>query len=224
MTKQETARNLRFKKAIVAEFNLEGIITELGDIQSACDDVRYYFEGDDETLLNALDGDEEEEYEFRMMFSDLSFECERLYTILRDEYVTEYFDDFLCSVSKGSNLDLLGYDSYETDYYKLTGFDIQLGQEESQKRMLKLTKKELIDTGCQCFGIVTAFLDIRSKYDNLKAAFDILRDEHTSFLQTIKNIENAYERANDADWREWDNEVKEFEKLVNALPDRVWLE
>lgn len=224
MTKQETARNLRYKKAVVEDFNFETILTELEEIQSASDDVRYYFENDDKTLLNALDGDEEEEYEFRMMFSDLSAECEMLWAILREEYVTEYFDDFLCGVSKGSNVNLIGYDSYETDYYKLTSYEANAGQTESQKRLLRLTKQEIISLGCQCFSIVTSFLSIRVKYDNLKAAFDILRDEHTSFLQTIRNIEQAYERADEAGWREWDNEVKEFTNLINALPDRVWVE
>lgn len=224
MTKQETAKNLRYKKAIVDEFNLEAVLNELEEIQTACDDVRYYFKEDNKTLLNALDGDEDDEFEFRMMLSDLSAECEKLYDLLGNEYVSEYFDDFLCGVSKGSNVKLLGYDSYETDYYKITGFDVALGQQESQKRILRLTKQEIISVGCQCFGIVTAFLSIRTKYDNLKAAFDILRDKHTSFLQTIENIEQAYEKANEAKWDSWNHDVQEFNKLINALPDRTWVE
>lgn len=221
-TKQEVARNLRYKKAIVEQFNLEAILSELEQIMCDCDDVRYFFDSTDETLLNALDGDEDEEFEFRMMFSELSSESEQLIDILRDDYVTEYFDEFLCTVSKGSGMRLIGFDDYETDYFRLASYEAVWGQEESAKRLMRLTKQEIIRTGCQCFGIITSFVNIRAKYDNLKGAFDILRDANTSFLKTIKDIEAAYERADESDWSI--EESRKFDQLVNALPDRYWIE
>lgn len=78
-TKRIKARNLRYKKAIVADVNLDKIREDLYDIMEACDEVRCFFEGDDDTLLNALDEDEDEEWEFKMMFCDLSAECEQIF-------------------------------------------------------------------------------------------------------------------------------------------------
>lgn len=78
-TKRTKARNLRYKKAIVADVNLDKIREDLYDIMEACDEVRYFFESDDDTLLNALDGNEDEEWEFKMMFCDLSAECEQIW-------------------------------------------------------------------------------------------------------------------------------------------------
>ena len=85
-TKREKARNLRYKKAIVRNINIEQIQEELMDISAECDNVRYYFETDDDTLLNALDGDEEQEFEFKMMFADLCAECEQMYSDIEVRY------------------------------------------------------------------------------------------------------------------------------------------
>ena len=38
MTAQEKAKQLRYKKAVLAEFNLEAIQTELYDISEECDE------------------------------------------------------------------------------------------------------------------------------------------------------------------------------------------
>ena len=72
---------------------------------------------------------------------------------------------------------------------------------------------------------VDTFLDLRQSYDYLKATFDILRDENTSMLQQIKAIEAAYEEACCTDWWHIKKEaVERFDRLLEALPDRVWIE
>lgn len=124
MTKaQEKARNLRYKRAALSELNIYDIENELYNISAECDEVRYYIESGDTTLLNALIANEsdEEEYEFRIMFSDLSAECEKLQEILFDNYTTEHFDDFFVGIMCGnrSPYELIGYDSFEEDYYRL---------------------------------------------------------------------------------------------------------
>lgn len=67
-TRKNKAFQLRYKKPIVKDINLWNIREELDDISCECDGVRYYWESDDDTLLNALDGDEDEAYEFKMAF------------------------------------------------------------------------------------------------------------------------------------------------------------
>lgn len=222
-TKAEQARNLRFKRAIVEGFNLDGIRDELYEISSQCADIRWIAEGDEDTLIAALDGSEEDAYEFRMMFSDLDCECEQISNLLDDEYVTEYFDEFFCRVAGGC-VNVLGYDTVEEDYFKLTGYEGKMAQKESEKRLLRLTKQELLNAAEQCFGIASAFLNVRFKFDYLKATFDIIRDENTSYLETIKGIEKAYEKAAEQDFRVYSKETREFERLVAELPPRAWLE
>lgn len=74
------------------------------------------------------------------------------------------------------------------------------------------------------FGILLAFFDLRQQYDHLKATLDILRDENTSLLDTIREIEKAYDEMEDDDFREYKDSTRKFERLLAALPDRAWLE
>lgn len=121
-------------------------------------------------------------------------------------------------------MQLIGYDSYEEDYFALTSFESGLAQNESEKRLMKLTKQEILQTAEQCFGVATAFLNVRYKFDYLKATFDILRDENNSFLETIKDIEKAYEKANDDEFNPYSKSTNEFDKLIKGLPERTWIE
>lgn len=223
MTKAERSKELRYKKGIAEGFNLEGMISELYDICEACADIRYIMDGDEDALIDALDGDEEDAYEFRMMFSELDAECERLHTMLSEEYVTEHFDDFFCRVVDGA-VRRLGFDAYEEDYYALSSFESRLAKEESGKRLMRLNKADILQAAEQCFGIATAFLNIRYKFDYLKATFDILKGENASYLQMVKDIESAYEKAAEDSFYDWSGAVKEFDKLVEAMPNRAWLE
>lgn len=222
-TKRIKARNLRYKKAIVADVNLDKIREDLYDIMEACDEVRYFFEGDDDTLLNALDGNEDEEWEFKMMFCDLSAECEQMQTDLQWEYIPEHFDDFFCAVS--SKEQLIGWDQYEGDYFGLgSNYEEDMGRQEARKRMQRLTKEEIMQTAQMCFRIFRAYMGIKGRYESIKAAFDILRDENTGYLQMIKEIDNLYEAAEKEDFYQWGEATRKFNEILEALPQRAWLE
>ena len=115
-TKRNKALQLRYKKPIARNLNLDSIKEELWEIQEACGDVRWYFETDDDTLINVLDGDEDEAHEFKMMFADLSAECEEMQDDLNEEWVPDCFDRFFVAIGAGKDFGgLLGYDIYEHD-------------------------------------------------------------------------------------------------------------
>lgn len=92
-TKRFKAKNLRYKKPIVKNLNLEFITQDLWDIQNECEGVRWYTDSEDgeDSLINALDGDEDEAYEFKMAFADLCAESERMFYDLQEEWVPECF-------------------------------------------------------------------------------------------------------------------------------------
>lgn len=221
--KQERAKKLRYKKSVAEGFNLEGIKDELYEIEEACDNVRYWMEGDEAALIDALDGDEEEAYEVRMLFFDLAAEADMLADILdRGDYV-DCFDDLFAAVAHGS-VQLIGFDTYETDYFHMANYMQEMGAAEAEKRVMRLAKKELLFAAQQCFGVAAAILNIRYKYDYLQASFDILKDRNGGFLQAIKGVEDAYNTADKAEWYWNDKAVKDFERLVDALPGKVWVE
>ena len=203
---------------MLASLGYQSIIDELYEICNNCDDVQWTMDSDD-VIVNALDGDEEELWEFKMMFADVSACAYNLLEQLQGVYgIDEYFDD--CTVALiGNRYNIVGYDDYEEDYFNLSSYEEHLAETEAGKRLMRMTKKEIIATVGQCMGITMAFMDLRQKYDYLKATMDILRDENASILQTIRDIESAYEKAVTGDW----NDTKAFDKLLSALPDTVWI-
>lgn len=222
------ARALRYKRPALASMGAEAIMAELDTIMEACNSVRYYIEqaDNDETLLNALDGDEDEEWEFRMAFADLSAKAEQLQDALYDQDFEDFYRDFDDATVAliGNRYNLVGFDSDEEDYFALTNYEEELAQTEAGKRLCRLTKTEMISRIGWAFGITLAFFDLRQSFDYLRATMDILRDENTSVLDTIKAIEKAYDEMAEDGFRSWSQSTKKFDRLLGALPDRAWLE
>lgn len=223
-TKRIKAKQMRYKKPIVKDLNLESIEQELLNIQEQCEYVHWYFDSDDDSLINALDGDEDEAYEFRMMFADLCAECERMREDLEEEWVPECFNRFFVAAGVGDVYGgLLGYDTYEQDYFGLSCTDA-FAEDESKKVLMRLTKDELITATRQCFKVYQSFIALRTRYDSLKAAIDILRDENTGYLQMVKQIEELYNKLAEENYSEYSEVGRDFVQFTNNLPQEAWLQ
>lgn len=231
-SKAANTRNLRWKRPALVSIGWDAMRTELDEIREACYDIHWFTDQDDETLINALDGDEDEAWEFRMAFSGLEASADQLYEAISENFGRWYCEDAEqefndCTVALiGNRYRMVGYDSDEEDYYSLTSYDAELAQSEAGKRLMRLTKKDMISTIGQCVGILVAFLDLRQQYDYLKATFDILRDENTYMLKQVKEIEQAYLDAVTTDpySREGAAARKRFDQLLDTLPARAWIE
>ena len=112
---------------------------------------------------------------------------------IKDNYVTEYFDDYLVG-SLGNTQTILGYDQYENDYFHLTDFVADLAQKESGKRLMRLTKEQIIAIGGQCFGILISYLDLQHEYDCLTAVFGLIKNERENLLGKVSNVMITYEQ------------------------------
>lgn len=224
MTKAERSRNLRYKKPALAGMDYSMIIDSLCEIAETCDEFRYLNESVDGSLLDALDGDEDDEFEFRMEFSSLSAEAEQLQTQLYDDYmVKEYFDD--CTVSLiGNRFQAVGFDDVEEDYFSLTQYERELACTVAGKRIMRMTKKEMLSTIGQCVGILLSYINVKQKYDCLKTTFDILKDQNMTILSTIKEIEKAYGEADADEFCEYNEPTKKFNTLIKDLPDTFWVQ
>lgn len=226
-TKADKAKQLRYKKPIVKNLNLDTITQDLWDIQEACEDVHWFTDSDDgeETLINALCGDEDEAYEFKMAFADLCAECEHMFEDLHEEWVPDCFDIFFVAAGAGDEYGgLLGYDEWEQDYFGISGMD-SYAEDEAKKKLKQMTKDELIAAARQCFKVYSAYIGLRNRYDSLKAAIDILRDENTGIIQVVKKIEELYDEAQKQQgaWKEYSKEWKEFDRYTDALPQEAWI-
>lgn len=226
-TKRFKAKQLRYKKPICRDLNLDKIQEDLYDIMEECENIRWYTDSDDgnDSLINALDGDEDETYEFKMAFADLRAECERMQEDLQEEWIPNCFDIFFVAAGAGESFGgLLGFDSYEGDYFGIDGTDAW-AEDEAKKRLKAMTKDELISAVRQCFKVYQAYIGLRNRYDSLQAAIDILRDKNTGVLQAVKEIEKMYEAASKEQDRaaEYSAARKEFKRYTDALPQEAWI-
>lgn len=225
-TKRLKAKQLRYKKPIVKNMNLESITQDLWDIQEECEGIRWYTDSEDGTdsLINALAGDEDEAYEFKMAFGDLCAECDQMMSDIEDEWVPECFDIFFVAIGGGSYDEILGWDPYEQDYLGIGAAD-SFVEDDAKKKLKTMTKDDLIAAARQCFKVYNAYIGLRNRYDSLKAAIDILRDQNTGVIQAVKEIEKLYEAASKDSWgrNDWSKESREWKRYTDTLPPEEWL-
>lgn len=215
--RRDKTKNMRYKKAVCAELNLENIQNSLFDMGEACSNFRYYTEQDDGSMLDELIGDEEESWELRNAYSMLSGDCEQMYDDIQNEFVPEFFDDFFGSIAQQK---MLGFDSYEGDYFGLSSYEEPWAREECEKRLMAHTKAEIIDAYGICFRIAVNYISIKNRYDSLQVYTEILNGVNSGVLATVKRLEEIYDEQIEKNWPEW----WEFDKLTAALPPETWIQ
>lgn len=221
--RREKARGVRYKKAISAELNLEQIQKNLWDMQETASNIRWWYADGDETMLDELIGDEEESFELKMAFSTLEDDCYRMLQDLDNEWIPEFFDDFFGTIAGRNFGGMLGFDSYEGDYFGLSDSEARWAKEECEKRMLNHTKKEIVEAYSVCFRVAVNYMSLRSRYDGLKSYIDILNGQNTGFLATVKRIEELYEKITGDKFPSWDD-IDAFDSLLGNMPDEVWIQ
>lgn len=221
--KHAKIRATAFKTAALETLGFDDMREELDQIQSFCDEMRYHYNGDGlEMLLDAMEGDEDEAHEFKMLFCDVSGKCEELieciYEIDRELY------DAAAVALFGDRYRSYGYDSYSDDYFKLTSFDIELATTHAGKKIMKLTKETMLSQLAQTWGVILSFQSLKLQYDSLKTIYDLIRGENQSILKQLDEIDKLYEEAEADGFKEWAESTKNYEKALLALPDRCWIE
>lgn len=227
MDKSAQTRKLRYSKSVIEKFNYEEIVNELYEIMDTCDGIRYTIE-DEDVLLDALGGNDEEVYEFRMMFSELSGKAGQLYELLNeyqsDEEISEYFDEITAGISDGTGLKHFAYDQFEEDYYQVTSFEGNICVQEAQKKLMRMKKDELIARSNRVFRIILAYLDIKYKHDYLSATLEILNDEQHGIIDMVKELNRMYNLADSDGWEYYSESLRNYEKALATVPERMWIE
>lgn len=118
---------------------------------------------------------------------------------------------------------------YEHDYYGLSRFEGDLAKEEAVKKMKMLTKDQLIEAAQYCFGVYQAYIGLQHRYDCIRAALDILRDENTGYLKMVKQIDELYTKVyEETEGFRWTHgmqpALREFDRMLESLPQEAWLQ
>lgn len=220
------AKQLRYKKPIVRGLNFDTIQSELWDMISTCEDIHWY-DNDEESLVSALDGDEDEAYEFKIAFSDLEAELEQFREDLNGEYISDYFDVFFPAVKARYAGGYLGFDQYEGDYYGLEPYAYSWAEDEAAKKIMSLTKKEILGVVGQCLKIAYQYMAVRYRYDCLDAAIEILRGENMERIKIIKGIEEQYliaEKSSEGFKWEYNKEVRKLDNMLLQVSQEYWIQ
>lgn len=219
--KRLKAKEMRYKKPIVKDLNFDTIRIELWEMQEACNEIAYL---DDDTILNAFGDDDEDAAEFKITFETLAYDADRMAEDLENEYVPEYFDTFFAAIGAGDyGGGLMGFDSCENDYFGLMDYEEGWAEEEAQKKLERLTKKELIEAAGICSKVLFCYVGLKYRYDCLKASFDIIRGKALGYIEVIKEIDKAYKDMFSDDYNTQKKAVDSFERLTMELPEEVWL-
>lgn len=116
---------------------------------------------------------------------------------MKEQWVPECFDIFFVSAGAADDFGgLLGFDSYEQDYFGISPYE-SFAEDEAKKKLMRMTKEDLITSARQCFKVYQAYIGLRHRYDCLKSAMDILKDKNTGYIKTIKEIEKLVKRSAD---------------------------
>lgn len=219
--KQQKAKNMRYKHPMLKDMNLDYIRDQLWEMRDTVTDVQWFAE-DEENLVSALAGDEDEAWEFKMAFSDLAASLEQFEGDLDDAWIPDCFDDLFPAV--GMDGEWLGYDTYEHDYFGLDPYEYGPAQKEAEKRICRLTKDELLDAVGACLKIYASFTAVKYRYDCLQASLDIIRGQNMDRLKLVKAIEEQYQKAEDDKWHLWSREVNKLDKLLREVPQEYWIQ
>lgn len=221
--RREKARKMRYKKPISKALNLEQIRSDLNDIQGDAQELAWT--EDDEALVAALDGDTDEAWEFRMAFSDLVADVERMERDLDESWVPECFDTFFPAV--GTRGGYLGFDEYEGDYFGIEAWVDEYAERCARDKLMQMRKADIFDAAGACLRIAQQYMALMYRYDCLRACIDILKNQNEGLLQIVRGIEEQYELAEveTSHFRfDFGQEVSKLDRMLWNIPDRLWIE
>lgn len=125
--------------------------------------------------------------EYRPLFDELSFGATELqeglteYNYFTGDELANKWDD--CTVALlGDIMTVNGYEADGVDYRSIAQFEQDLGVEEAEKRLLRLSKKELISLFRRVMTTIVCYADIKGSYDTLAAVVNEL-DERAAIMQ-----------------------------------------
>ena len=214
----QKARARRFMKPLSKEFNIESIQNTIWDILNAASDIKWM---DTEDVLSQLLEDDEEANEFKNAFGILEGDAYAMSEALRNDYVVpECFDLWFASMGR----DLMGFDKYEGDYFDLEpGYDESLAHDAAKKRLMTMTKKEILDASFQCFRIAVDYLSIKKRYEDLQDALEILRGKNCEQLKIMDELDKLYDAIQLSEGFMDGERVRRFNRLAEELQPEVWV-
>lgn len=233
MTKEEReeqlrqkAKAMRYKHPVASCMSLEYIRSQLSEMLESMADAIWSMDADRE-LIDVLTGDEEDAQELKMALIGLDADLERFGNdVFYDAWVPECFDELFPAVHAGGSLGgYSGFDEYEDDYFGLEPFEYGIAEKTAEKKILRLTKSELLEAVGGCLKVYSSFVALKYRYDCLDASLQIIRGKNIGLLKLAESIDEQYGKAEreSSHFQYNCKEVRELDGLVAQLPPECWL-
>ena len=106
-----------------------------------------------------------------MAFSDLVYDLEKLSEQLTDIFGgnEENFNETAVGLV-GKYYETLGFDSFRDDYYLFdSGYSEEFGVQQTRERIMKKTKKQMLDDIGFTTAMILEFVDLEYRYNSLEA-------------------------------------------------------
>ena len=106
-------------------------------------------------------------------------------------------------------------------------YEYSFAEDEAAKKIMTLTKKEILEVVGQCLKIAYQYMAIRYRYDCLEAAIEILRGENMERIKIVKGIEEQYliaEKISDGFKWKYAEDVRKFDDMLLQVPQEYWIQ
>lgn len=155
--------------------------------------------------------------DYKDQFDELSVGAYSLLEALGEYDIEENWDDMTVTLL-GYREKVLGYDAAEADYFYMADpYCEDLAVREAEKRLMRLTKSELIRIFRRVMSTLVMFFDIKAAHDCLTSIVQEL-DEHSAvFAQKDAEINRLYKDLTGRN-------AEQFDAIVDNLPQRMWVE
>ena len=161
--------------------------------------------------------------DYKELFDELSAGAWGMYEQLTEyDYYSEcdnfreIWDDMTVNLL-GDLFTVYGWDAAELDYFKLTSFEEELAVQECEKRLMRLTKQQLIRYFRKVLMTIVMFYDIKAAHDCLTSIVETLDEKGALLEQKNERINELY-----ADLTGKSGEA--FDAEIAHLPPRMWVE
>lgn len=220
-TKQHVARRAARRHTALEAAAGEFMYTQLWNMQEELQDVEETLH-DTDTLLDILDGADDQVVEFQLLFADLQNDVEHMTDLIGGwGFDQEQYD--LCMVSLiGAKQRLIDYDQLENDYSFIDHYGAEIEQKRAREALMRMTKADMIDAVGKSLSIFLAFFDVLKRYEALSDTLEILKGETAALGAAIREINKLYDEI--AVQFPQPDTVRHFDRLAEQLPDRVWIE
>jgi hypothetical protein len=217
LTAEERAKNLRYKRPALRGIQRECLQNKLADLSLDCEEMRDWL--DDEDIFATFNSEDDRE-DFLMAAMEIQEKIDIISYALQDNEITEYFDDFMVGII-GNQYNMVGYDGFEEDYFNLLKYEAEAGKREAGKRLMRLTKEQMIAVAGQCMGTYLAFYDLQRDYDYLRASFDVATGNNLAVEKVLREICAMYDAVMNEPYG--GENTNKFNSLLGCLPDIVWV-